>query len=200
MNWLVRAVVFWLVLLTSTQAQELKVGGFLEFEARYGDNYDIDGSVDELAYGVDGALNFDYKHSTKAGLEYGAHFELDFFQSDDLLDGELRGMPSYDVALFNDGYVYVNTAFGKVSIGDVDVAGRASNQLNVPMFSSGAFQIGPIPRAKSFCITSASAKLISKPPLMTTATMVWGWGALENLVQRLSISAFRGLCTMNRRW
>lgn len=125
-------------------AQDLKVTGFLEFEGHYGANFDTAGPVRDLGFGVDGALNFDYSHTTKAGLEYGAHLELDFYQSDDLLDGELRGLASYDVAQFNDGYVYVDGAFGRLALGDVDVAGRANNQLNVPLFANGAYQIGEL--------------------------------------------------------
>jgi hypothetical protein len=128
----------------ATLAQDLDISGFLEFEGHYGANFDTKGSVEALGFGVEGALNFDYQNSTKAGLTYGAHLELDFYQSDDLLDGELRGLASYDVAQFNDGYVFVEGGFGRLALGDVDVAGRANNQLNVPLFANGAYQIGEL--------------------------------------------------------
>ncbi len=133
-----------LAMAQTAQAQDLEISGFLEFESHFGARFDPKGPVEELGFGVDGGLNFDYKHQTKSGLEYGAHLELDLYQSDDLLDGELRGAASYDVALFNDGYVYVDGAFGRLALGDVDVAGRANNQLNVPLFANGAYQIGEL--------------------------------------------------------
>lgn len=70
MKWLGHAAVFWLVILSFGPSQELKIGGFREFEAHHGDNYDLTGPVDALAYGVDGTLNLDDKHSTKARTEY----------------------------------------------------------------------------------------------------------------------------------
>ncbi len=69
-------------------AQDLTVSGFLEFESHYGIDYDTDfdpsdDQVTQLDFAVDGRLNFDYSNSTKSGLEYGMHFELDLYQSDD---------------------------------------------------------------------------------------------------------------------
>lgn len=125
-------------------APDVQISGFLEFESHFGANFDATGPLEQLGFAADGQLNFDYKQTTHAGLEYGGHLELDLYQSDDLLDGELRGSPSYDVAQFNDGYVYVKGSFGQVSLGDVDVAGRANNQLNVPLFANGAYQIGEL--------------------------------------------------------
>ncbi len=101
----------------SVAAQDLSLSGYLEFEAAYGENYDVeriigpdglfgflhlsDSRIRNLDYGVDGNLNIDYANSTKSGLEYGAHFELGVYKSDreltpypelrELLDGLLSG-------------------------------------------------------------------------------------------------------------
>jgi len=118
-------------------AQDLSIGGFMEFEAAYGDNYDLGAgarSIDDLDYGVDGRLNFDYSQSTKSGLEYGMHFELDLYQSE---DGDyLTG----DYVQFNDGYVFINSALGNVSMGDAGKAGAAANQLHTPFLAPGVIE------------------------------------------------------------
>lgn len=151
----------------ASQAQDLTIGGFLEFEAIYGANYDFDAvlyyesggegngrSINDLDFGVGGRLNFDYSNATKAGLEYGAHFELDLYQSDgvDYADlsggnidpgnaaagaGAVYGIGDEDRLIgdsvsFNDGYVFINSALGNVKLGDAGAAGSASNQLHVP--------------------------------------------------------------------
>ncbi len=117
-------------------AQDLTVGGFLEFEAAYGENYDAeDSQVQDLDFGVDGRLNFDYSNSTKSGLEYGMHFELDLYQSDgteDYLDA--------DSVSFNDGYVFINSALGNVKMGDTGDANEAANQLHTPVIP-GALEV-----------------------------------------------------------
>jgi len=124
-------------------AQDLTIGGFLEFEAAYGENYDLGAgtrSIDDLDFGVDGRLNFDYGNSTKSGLEYGMHFELDLYSSDattaptDILNG---GQSTVE---FNDGYVYINSSLGNVMMGDTGEAGEASNQLNTPFLAPGAIE------------------------------------------------------------
>ncbi len=123
-------------------AQDLTIGGFLEFEAAYGENYDLgEGrSIDNLDYGVDGRLNFDYSNSTKSGLEYGMHFELDLYSSDatgtpypwDILDG------GQSAVSFNDGYVFINSALGNVKMGDTGSAGDATDVIyNVPFVQTG---------------------------------------------------------------
>jgi outer membrane protein OmpU len=122
-------------------AQDLTIGGFVAFDAVYGDNYDLGAgrSIDDLDFGVDARLNFDYSASTKSGLGYGAHFELDMYSSDvtkepaDALEGQS------DVS-FNDGYVFINSALGNVAIGDAGKAGAASNQLNTPYLAPGAIE------------------------------------------------------------
>lgn len=83
---------------SSVAAQDLSLSGYLEFEAAYGENYDVeriigpdglfgflhlsDSRIRNLDSGVDGNLNIDYANSTKSGLEYGAHFELGVYKSD----------------------------------------------------------------------------------------------------------------------
>ncbi len=117
-------------------AQDLTIGGFMQFEAAYGENYDAeDSQVQELDFGVDGRLNFDYSNSTKSGLEYGMHFELDLYQSDGVED-YLTG----DSVSFNDGYVFINSALGNVSMGDAGSAGSAGNQLHTPLLV-GALEV-----------------------------------------------------------
>ncbi len=157
----------------ASQAQDLTIGGFLEFEAIYGAYYDFDpiedafnadvvgngSGFDDLDFGVDGRLNFDYSNSTKSGLEYGMHFELDLYQSDEstrtigsegypIAEGDPAtfsdddGWTDYgtaspdrlvdDYAAFHDGYVFINSALGNVKLGDAGAAGAASNQLHVP--------------------------------------------------------------------
>lgn len=109
--------------------------------------------MDFLDYGVDARLTIDYSNETKAGLSYGAHFELDFDQSDvDTLAGsgetftfldrddvtvsmlamEKQDHFASDGVSFNDGYVYLTSSFGTFKLGDTGSAGEASNQLNVP--------------------------------------------------------------------
>ncbi len=165
-------------MLGAAHAQDLTVSGFLAFEAIYGANYDFDtveywvqtqvngdpdagngSGIDDLDFGVDGRLNFDYANSTKSGLEYGMHFELDLYQSDEQsrtadsgthpivegdpsMLGEIEGWADYgaskpdrlvgDSVAFNDGYVFINSALGNVKLGDAGAAGAASNQLHVP--------------------------------------------------------------------
>lgn len=114
-------------------AQDLTLGGFVEFEAAYGSDWDRESgdgvrSIDDLDFAVDAGLNFDYSNSTKSGLEYGMHFELDMYSSD---DGDILAGGQSAVA-FNDGYVFINSALGNVAMGDTGTAGEASNQLNVP--------------------------------------------------------------------
>lgn len=99
-------------------------------------------------------MNFDYSNSTKSGLEYGAHFELDLYQSDGQTYSTALGIPITegvtgsnllgiyglgkedrligDGVSFNDGYVFINSALGNVKLGDAGAAGAASNQLHVP--------------------------------------------------------------------
>lgn len=130
----------------AASAQDLTVGGFLEFEAHYGDNYDLGAStrsVDDLDFAVDAGLNFDYSNSTKSGLEYGMHFELDMYSSDDHTPTQLS--PYYDYrsnspVAFNDGYVFINSALGNVKMGDTGTAGEAANQLHVPFLAPGAIE------------------------------------------------------------
>lgn len=139
-------------------AQDLTVGGFLEFESHYGIDYDssfvgAQDQVTQLDFAVDGRLNFDYSNATKSGLEYGMHFELDMYQSDDdaLISQVGAPLPVFplffsdiatgDVVEFNDGYVFINTSLGNLAFGDAGVAGKASNQLNVPILPFGAFEV-----------------------------------------------------------
>lgn len=121
----------------------VSVSGFMEFEAAYGENYDFAAdngrSIDDLDFAVDGGLNFDYSVSTKAGIEYGMHFELDLMSTDttgtaDYYDG---GQSTVE---FNDGFVFINSALGRVAMGDTGEAGEASNQLNVPFLAPGAIE------------------------------------------------------------
>ncbi len=123
-------------------AQDLTIGGFLEFEAAYGTNYDLGAgvrSVDDLDFGVDGRLNFDYSNSTKSGLEYGMHFELDLYSSDHSSPVDYLNGPQSGVA-FNDGYVFINSSLGNVSMGDTGTAGEAANQLHTPFLAPGAIE------------------------------------------------------------
>lgn len=158
----------------ASSAQDLTIGGFVAFEAIYGANYDWDTveafvaaangraysngrSIDDLDFGIDGRLNFDYSNSTKSGLEYGVHLELDVYQSDESLrtqdsdglliaEGQTWALPGGwaeygaskpdrlvgDGVSFNDGYIFINSALGNVKLGDAGAAGAASNQLHVP--------------------------------------------------------------------
>jgi len=123
-------------------AQDLTIGGFVEFEAAYGSDWDREAgdgvrSIDDLDFAVDAGLNFDYSISTKSGLEYGMHFELDMYSSD--AGGDILNGGQSDV-LFNDGYVFINSALGNVKMGDTGTAGEASNQLNVPFLATGAIE------------------------------------------------------------
>ncbi len=138
-------------------AQELIMSGFLEFESHFGENYDSSqttaNQVTQLDFAIDGRLNFDYANATESGLEYGAHFELDFYQSDDdngrLPTANVRAAGPYfgsdiaagDLVEFNDGYVFIKSALGTLSLGDTGFAGKAKNQLHVPILPFGAFEI-----------------------------------------------------------
>lgn len=147
-------------------AQNLTIGGFVEFQAVFGENYDLERTltwadpgetiidsyntstgVRDLDFGVDARLNFDYSNSTKSGLEYGAHFELDLYQSDtetlttssaadyytsDYYTAQKQDFLTGDYVQFNDAYVFINSALGNVKLGDTGDASEASNQLNVP--------------------------------------------------------------------
>lgn len=172
-------------------AQDLTVSGFVSFEAAYGTAYDLErvynsdwvffdpfdelvitsaGQIQDLDFGTDARLNFDYSNATKSGLEYGAHLELDFYASDrefeqkatqlpEFLAGPLEDIVGISVqevldlvqkndylgpraVEFNDGYVFINSALGNVKLGDTGSAGLASNQLNVPYLAPGALEIG----------------------------------------------------------
>ncbi len=140
----------------AAQANDLTVSGYLEFLADYGKNYDshysdTESQVTELDFSVEGRLNLDYMASTKAGLEYGMHMELDVYQSDgeaetdhifeSILDRTFYAfddVKSGDGVSFNDGYVFINSALGNIKLGDTGVAGLAKNQLNVPILPLGA--------------------------------------------------------------
>ncbi len=147
------AAVVWCPLAAS--ANDLLVSGYLQFDADYGTNYDshifpdYEDQVTNLDFAVEGRLNFDYAASTKAGLEYGMHMELDLFQSDgetyDDYYYQLGGglfpvddVKSGDGVTFNDGYVFINSALGNIKLGDTGAAGLAKNQLNVPVLPIGA--------------------------------------------------------------
>ncbi len=140
-------------------ANDLIVGGELEVSADYGVNYDSHtengtfSQVTELDFSVQGRLDFDYMASTKSGLEYGMHMELDVYQSDGVADTAPywenildRTFFYFDDALtgdgisFNDGYVFINSALGNIKLGDTDPAGLAKNQLNVPVLPLGALE------------------------------------------------------------
>ena len=141
----------------SAAAQDLRVSGFLEFESHFGQNYDITAAagsdqVTPLDSALDGQLNVDFATTARSGLEYGAHFELDLYQSDDdLYLPTSRALPlklvyRSDIAIgdlveFNDGYVFVTSALGKLSFGDTGTAGEATNQLHVPILSLGALEL-----------------------------------------------------------
>lgn len=128
----------------TVNSQELLLSGFVEFEGYALDDVDADSRVSYLDAAVDAGLSFDYQHSSKAGLRYGAHFELDMFQSDDDKDGE-NILTNSDVVAgdsvdFNDGYVFLDSAFGYTAMGDTGTAGRAANQLRVPFLPLGAIE------------------------------------------------------------
>lgn len=130
-----------LVAAGGAQAQDLTIGGFLEFEAHYGENYDaVDAQVDGLDFATDGRLNFDYSNASKAGLEWGMHFELDLQGSDGAGIQEVGDVVDGDVVEFNDGYVFVNSALGNIKMGDTGDAAGTSNQLNVPILPRGAIE------------------------------------------------------------
>ncbi len=175
---------------SAANTQDLIVSGFVSFEAAYGSAYDLErvsdpdwdifdlpdpaliasvGGVENLDFGTDARLNFDYANATKSGLEYGAHLELDFYSSDrelekaDQLSGFLASLLEVSLGVsdqdaldllqkndylgpnavgFNDGYVFVNSALGNIKLGDTGSAGLASNQLNVPYLAPGALEFG----------------------------------------------------------
>lgn len=105
-----------------------------------------------MDHGVSGRLNLDYATTAPSGIEYGAHAELDLFQS----DGDLISVASRNVAAagpilradavigdfidFEDGYVFIKSSLGKVALGDTGLAGKASNQLHVPILAIGAME------------------------------------------------------------
>ncbi len=126
---------------SSAFAQDLTISGFMEFEAHYGENYDLeDSEVDSLDFATDGRLNFDYSNATKSGLAWGMHLELDLQGSDDAgiqLPGDVV---DGDAVEFNDGYVFVNSALGNIKMGDTGDAAGTSNQLNVPILPLGAIE------------------------------------------------------------
>jgi len=130
----------------AASAQGLSVTGFLEFEALYGDGYDYQAgqpalsggdSIDELDFRTDARLNFDWSNSTKSGLEYGMHFELDMDKTDGSDNFGASGIA------YNDGYVFINSALGKVSMGDAGNADRSANGMSshVPYTSGVARDI-----------------------------------------------------------
>ncbi len=122
-------------------AQQLTVSGFLEFEAHYGENYDAeDTQVTQLDFATDGRLNFDYSNASKAGLEWGMHFELDLQGSDDSFIKGPGDVVDGDAVSFNDGYVFVNSALGNIKMGDTDDAAGTSNHLHVPLLPLGAIE------------------------------------------------------------
>lgn len=147
---------------TSAWSQDLTLSGFMQFDADYGVAYDehySSSSQDEvttLDFSAVGRVNFDYSQSTKSGLEYGAHFELDLYQSDGERGSfltEWEGLTPYDDITsgddveFNDGYVFINSALGTIKLGDTGAAGKARNQLNVPILAQGAFAIDSFSKA-----------------------------------------------------
>ncbi len=141
-------------------AQDLTLSGFMEFESHYGINYDNDApatgsSVTGLDFAVDGRLQLDYATSAQSGIEYGAHLELDLHQSDGELESFVVGAPAHALAFrgdiaagdlieLNDGYVFVKSSLGEVSLGDTGLAGRAQNQLHVPILTKGAFELDQV--------------------------------------------------------
>ena len=110
--------------------------------------------VTQLDFAVDGRLDFDYSATARSGITYGAHFELDLFQSDDdalsMFSQDVRALipvrpfnsdiATGDTISFNDGYVFIDSALGYLALGDTGVAGKAKNQLKVPILPMGAFE------------------------------------------------------------
>ncbi len=93
-------------------SQDLTVGGFMRFDAYYGVAYDehtatsTPDEVTSLDFAAVGRLDFDYSQATKSGLEYGAHFELDLYQSDGERGSyftEWEGLTPYDDIASGDG-------------------------------------------------------------------------------------------------
>jgi hypothetical protein len=125
----------------AASAQYLTLIGFVEFEAHYGENYDLeDAAVRELDFAVDGRLNFDYTNATKSGLEWGAHLELDLQGSDGNIIQEPDAVDGSAV-YFNGGYVFVNSALGNVKMGDTGDAAETKNHLHVCLTSAPVGQI-----------------------------------------------------------
>lgn len=114
-------------------AQEITVSGFVDFELYNSNDVDFGSDDDDYDMVVDARLDFDIATSSKAGLYYGAHIELDLDQSD---AGDVLGT---DAASFNDGYVYVDTIFGKLFLGDAGVAGKASSAVSTVMPVENSF-------------------------------------------------------------
>ncbi len=52
-----------------------------------------------------------------------------------------NGIAAGDAVNFNDGYVFINSALGTLRLGDAGVAGKAENQLHVPILPLGASKI-----------------------------------------------------------
>ncbi len=168
-GWVGAAALSSLTLMASAplaSAQFLTIGGFLEAELYNFDRVDTDSSVANLDFVVDGRLDIDARWESKMGVTLGAHVELDLEQSDDDIDGDdgsygrgfdplglLAGLPltkslvededalDQDLVAFNDAYLYLDTVFGLVALGDTGPAGFAENQLQVPMLAHGAMDI-----------------------------------------------------------
>lgn len=132
------------LLASAVDSQELLLSGFVEFEGYALEDVDADSRVSNLDAAVDAGLTFDYQHDSKTGLRYGAHLELDMFQSDDDKDGENiltnSDIIAGDSADFNDGYVFLDSALGYLAMGDTGTAGRGVNQLRVPFLPLGAIE------------------------------------------------------------
>lgn len=141
---------------TSAWSQNLTLSGFMRFDAHYGVAYDEHYStpgndqVTELDFAAVGRIEADYSKSTKSGLEYGMHRELDVYQSDgdrgsffEAWEGltPWDDITSGDGVEFNDGYIFLKSALGDIKLGDTGPAGKARNQLNVPILPMGALRL-----------------------------------------------------------
>jgi len=113
----------------SANAASLKLGGYIEFWAGYGNNESSVGNVNDFDIKQDSEIYFSISKKLNNGIKVGAKLEME------------AGVGNHnDTTLFDESYGWMQTKYGKFSIGNNDVASS---------YVGGVSVVGPIGITKS---------------------------------------------------
>ena len=118
-----------LVAAGSANAAGLKLGGYIEFWGGYGANDKAQGVVNNFDIKQDTEIHFTVKKTLNSGIKVGAKLEME------------SGVGNHNATtLFDESYGWMQTKYGKFSIGNNDVASA---------YVGGVSVVGPVGITKS---------------------------------------------------